>query len=172
MNFGFLKMQATLKWWRYELSSSTIEYGNFITNRDIFSRAWFYRILSFCSQRIANNILKFYHLIHPTLVIRRLIPKPIRSSKTLRIHPKFRSGGILGNLGFRSVENYRNNYTKFSFYWSGENYGLPDDWGRTLWFRLTLWYTSKYAHSHENIGIDSKQTVNYPSLLLPIQDKS
>ena len=31
-----------------------------------------------------------------------LIRKAIRSSKTLRIHPKLRSGGILGNFVFRS----------------------------------------------------------------------
>ena len=34
-----------------------------------------------------------------------LIRKPIRSSKNLRINPKFRSGGILGNFVIRSGQN-------------------------------------------------------------------
>ena len=42
------------------------------------------------------------YLSHPDILIR----KPIRSSKNLRINPKFRSGGILEKFVFRSGQNY------------------------------------------------------------------
>ena len=44
------------------------------------------------------NYLWCNRISHPEILIR----KPIRSSKTLRIDPKFRHGGILGNFVFRS----------------------------------------------------------------------
>ena len=49
-----------------------------------------------------------YEISHPEI----LILTSIRSSKHLQIHPKFRVGGILGNLMFRSEKVISGNYTK------------------------------------------------------------
>ena len=49
-----------------------------------------------------GSVIVTSYLSHPEILIR----KPIRISQNLRIHPKFRSGGILGNLIFQSGQNY------------------------------------------------------------------
>ena len=46
--------------------------------------------------------IKTSYLSPPEILIR----KPIRSSKNLRINPKFQSGGILGNLYIDPDKNY------------------------------------------------------------------
>ena len=59
------------------------------------------------------------YLSHPVILIR----KPIRSSKNIRINPKFRSGGILGNFVFRSGhDGDSSSWSGTRFHWSGEKY--------------------------------------------------
>ena len=61
------------------------------------------------------------------------IRNPIRSSKNLRINPKFRSGGILGKFVFRSGQKlYQEMVRRLQLLIRNKNNGLPDDWGRTF----------------------------------------
>ena len=77
---------------------------------------------------------------HPDILIR----KPIRSSKNLRIHPKNRSGGTLGNSYFDPDKTYAKTLyqemiRRLQLLIGREislirriNVSLPDNWGRTF----------------------------------------
>ena len=98
---------------------------------------WWYLVYRIISQTSCTSYLSY-----PVILIR----KHIRSSKPLRIHPKFRSGGILVNLVFQSGQRlYQEVYQQISrndptptlgpewhFIDSEKNAGLPDDWGMTF----------------------------------------